>query len=41
MPDLFRQPTGRSRMHGVHLVRGVLKQVQHDGNLIIRLVCYE
>jgi hypothetical protein len=35
MPNLFRHPTGHSHMHGVYLACGVLKQVQHDGILII------
>jgi len=30
MPNLFRQPTVHSRMHGVHLAYEVLKQVTHD-----------
>ncbi|MDB5088656.1 MAG: hypothetical protein JWR09_2650 [Mucilaginibacter sp.] len=30
MPNLFRHPTGHSRMHDVHVAPWVPKQVQHD-----------
>jgi len=35
MPNLFRHLTGHSRMQGAHFAYGVLKQVQHDGTLLI------
>jgi hypothetical protein len=30
MQNLFRHPTGHSRLHGVYLACEVLKLIQHD-----------